>query len=83
LHPDLLDRVPKSFLVVGITVLVLQMIGCLLISEPPKDNDPVPTAINNTADKIVDDYYTTDLTNEDRSIVVASNDVNSLGVEYV
>ena len=38
-HEDLLDRVPIIFLILGTTYAILQVLGALLLSNPPQDLD--------------------------------------------
>lgn len=69
---------PKSFLVVGATVFVMQMIGCLLISEPTAEN----VAAQETS--VINKNYDGQEDEEVESQSIAKNrveeDINSLGV---
>ena len=87
MHEDLLDRVPKSFLVVGGLVFILQMIGCLLISEPKDETAKAPSSTEeqpSDTDHIVnaDDLYSTDLVKSEPVVTtIVNSDCNSLGVK--
>lgn len=70
LHKDLLERVPKTFIILGIVFSILQIIGLILISEV--DEKEVQECKDSINSEMASDSNTL---NED-----TKNYVNSIGV---
>lgn len=74
LHMDLLNRVPYCFLLISGIVMIMQIIGTLLMSNPPEEN---------TLKSIINRNFNDIDTSNDLSVesIRSTNKLNSLGVE--
>lgn len=66
-QPDVIERTPNLFLVLGVILSVTNLIGNLMLSEKNIETMPMHTSINN---------------NDDIEVNNEVNEVNSLGVKY-